>query len=194
MIHLDAFAPEDGWALVSSDEGRWLIQPPYRPADRRRITDDVAARVVFEDRLPARDEAFENWGALTRQLIDERRALETNEDRLRTRDAAERVLRRSSIDDVAQHLHVVRSWIDDRRLREAQRALIVLLSAHAVQHAPESIQAIQTMLGEVAELQDAPLAGSGVGSTWRVKNAPSVSSQEGLLRTQGTVLTHKQAS
>lgn len=149
MIRLIAFTPRDGWALVRQGEQWWHLQPPYRRADRRPLDAHVAARALMEQGFTPRDEAFDDWGTLTRALVQERvRALGT-EERKAALSAWRGVLRRTTAERAREHLVTLATWIDEGNGDSAEKALVEFLMAPAVKESPELVSEIGDLLGRV---------------------------------------------
>jgi len=168
MIRLIAFSPRDGWALVRQGEQWWHLQPPYRRADRRLLDEHVAARALMEQGFTPRDEPFDDWGALTRALVQERvRALGT-EDRKATLNAWRGVLRRTTAERAREHLATLAKWIEEGDGDSAERALVELLKAPAVKASPELVSEVGDLLGRVLAQRERQAPLGAERSDWPV--------------------------
>lgn len=149
MIRLIAFSPRDGWALVRQGDQWWHLQPPYRRADRRLLDEHVAARALMEQGFAPRDEPFNDWGTLTRALVQERVRVLGTEERKATLNAWRGVLRRTKAERAREHLATLAGWIEEGDGDSAERALVELLKAPAVKASSGLVTEVGELLGRV---------------------------------------------
>lgn len=168
MIRLIAFSPRDGWALVRQGEQWWHLQPPYRRVDRWLLDEHVAARALMEQGFTPRDEPFDDWGALTRALVQERvRALGT-EEREAVLNAWRGVLRHTTAERARSHLATLAKWIEEGDGDAAERALAEFLKAPAVRQSPELVAEVGELLGRVLAQRERRAPSRSERSDWPV--------------------------
>lgn len=183
MIRLIAFSPRDGWALVRQGDQWWHLQPPYRRADRRLLDEHVAARALMEQGFTPRDEPFDDWGTLTRALVQERVRELSSGGRKATLDAWRAVLRRTTAERAREHLQSLATWIEEGDGDAAERALVQLLVAPAVKESPELVSEVGDLLGRVLAQRESRSPSRAERTEWPVDDPREIAlGQEGCQR------------
>ncbi|MBK8100297.1 MAG: hypothetical protein IPK26_24615 [Planctomycetes bacterium] len=148
-IELLAVAP-DGWGLLRSAEGCWLLRPPYSVKHRFPITQAQVERGVLEEDFVPRSETFDDWGAVARFLEAHAVGDSSPEELERSRDAAFRLLGRATAEQASGHLDRLQLEIEAGRGTTTVKALHALLGGPAVAAVPELVRRIAELLARAS--------------------------------------------
>lgn len=172
QIHLLAWSPADGSAVLEYDSKYSIVRPPYEISSRLPIQEADLAQVISGFGHTTEDVWFSDWARLIswlRTRVEE----ETPPERLeRSRDAAKRLLLASDEHAARRHLErVERNLLSVGRWEEGGEFLELLLRA-------KSIQSNSTLLNRALDLQRRASTGLREELERRANRTQSVSRRE----------------
>lgn len=131
-LELEAWSPADGWALVSEAESHYLIRPPYRLAQREKLTAEETHGVVKNLDLRATEGSFAGWPELIGYLRGEMARRADPELLAKSAEASRRILERASREDLNHHLEQLAKRLEGGDWRGTLKAVTVLIGIDAV--------------------------------------------------------------